>query len=50
MAGRVGLTGYTVPPNGDESRFHRIVRPTEPSFSVAPTTAIERGWKIASRG
>ncbi len=27
-----------------------MVRPTEPSFSVAPTTAIDCGWKIASSG
>src|SRR5512140_788611 len=27
-----------------------MVRPTEPYFSVAPTTAMERGWKIASSG
>ena len=27
-----------------------MVRPTEPSFSVAPTTAMERGLKMASSG
>src|SRR5215218_6301429 len=50
IAGRVGFTGYTVPPNGFDSRFHRIVRPTLPAFSVAPITAIDEGWKIASSG
>ena len=37
--GRFGLTGKTVPPNGLLIRFHRIVRPTLPAFSVAPITA-----------
>ena len=31
-----------MPPNGLLIRFHRIVRPTLPCFSVAPMTAIER--------
>ena len=50
MALRVGLTGKTVPPKGLLMRFHRMVRPTLPSRSVAPTTATPRGRKMASRG
>ena len=48
--GRLGLTGYTVPPNGLLIRFQRMDRPTLPAFSVAPTTATARGVKIASSG
>src|SRR5512142_729910 len=50
MFGRLGLTGKTVPPNGLLMRFQRIVRPTDPSFSVAPMTATDCGLKIASSG
>src|SRR4028118_480717 len=42
------LTGKTVPPNGLETRFHMIVRPTLPGRSVAPMTATVSGRKIAS--
>ncbi len=48
--GRFGLTGKTVPPNGEEMRFQRTVRPTEPVCSVAPMTATFFGLKMASRG
>src|SRR5512147_1148980 len=47
--GRLGLIGKTVPPKGLLIRFHRIVRPTLPTFSVAPTTATFFGAKIALR-
>ena len=47
---RLGLTGKTVPPKGLLIRFHSTVRPTLPSFSVAPITATFLGAKIASRG
>jgi hypothetical protein len=46
--GRRELTGNTVPPNGLETRFHMIVRPTLPGRSVAPITATVSGRKIAS--
>ena len=46
----LGVDGQTVPPNGLLIRFHSTVRPTLPSFSVAPMTATERGRKIASSG
>src|SRR4028118_1397381 len=42
------LTGKTVPPNGLETRFHMMVRPTLPGRSVAPTTATLSGRNIAS--
>src|SRR5690242_18604886 len=48
MLERFGLIGYTVPPNGLRSRFHRIVRPTAPAFSVAPITATAFGLMKAS--
>src|SRR5579871_152714 len=47
---RFGLTGNTVPPNGLVTRFQRMVRPTLPGFSVAPTTATVLGAKKTSRG
>ena len=50
MLERFGLIGKTVPPNGLLMRFQESVRPTLPSFSVAPTTATEVGLKKASRG
>src|SRR5690242_12233931 len=40
---RLGLTGYTGPPNGVRSRLLSTVRPTLPGVSVAPTTATLRG-------
>jgi hypothetical protein len=43
--GRLRLTGKTVPPKGLLMRFHRIVRPTLPTFSVAPITATFCGAK-----
>src|SRR5688500_5922652 len=46
---RFSFTGNTVPPNDVLIRFHRIVRPTLPSRSVAPTTATLCGAKIAAR-
>ena len=49
MLGRFGLIGRTVPPNGLLMRFHRMVRPTLPAFSVAPTTATVPGEKNGSR-
>jgi hypothetical protein len=45
-----GFTGYTVPPNGLLIRFHKMVRPTVPGRSVAPTTATVFGEKSASSG
>jgi hypothetical protein len=50
MLGRFGLIGRTVPPNGLLMRFQRMVRPTLPAFSVAPTTATVPGEKNGSRG
>ena len=47
---RFGLTGKTVPPNGVLIRFHSVVRPTLPAFSVAPITAMLFGVKKTSRG
>ena len=44
------FTGYIVPPKGLLSKFHSIVRPTLPSFSDAPISATECGWKIVSNG
>ena len=41
------LTGKTVPPKGLLIRFHSTVRPTLPSFSVAPITATLFGAKMA---
>src|SRR5690606_33542831 len=48
--GRVGWTGYTVPPKGVRFRFQSTVRPTLPAVSVAPITATLRGWKNDSSG
>ena len=48
--GRLGFTGYTVPPNGLPIRFHRIDRPTLPAFSLAPITATALGAKMAPSG
>src|ERR1035441_752804 len=48
--GRLGLTGYTGPPNGLVTRFHSTVRPTVPGFSVAPMTATVLGEKNTSSG
>ena len=42
---RLELTGYTVPPKGLLIRFHRMLRPTLPAFSVAPITATDFGAK-----
>src|SRR6476660_465400 len=42
--------GNTVPPNGLDIRFHRMVRPTLPEFSVAPITATFLGEKNTFRG
>ncbi len=47
--GRFGLTGNTVPPNGLLKRFQRMVLPTLPAASVAPTMATVLGLKIGSR-
>src|SRR5436190_647203 len=47
---RFGLMGNTVPPNGVLIRFHNVVRPTLPGFSVAPITAMFRGVKKTSSG
>ena len=47
---RFGLTGNTVPPNGLPIRFQSTVRPTLPAFSLAPTTATDRGANSASSG
>jgi hypothetical protein len=44
------LTGKTVPPKGLLMRFQRIVRPTLPVASVAPTTATVFGAKNTSSG
>jgi len=44
------LSGYIVPPNGELSKFHSIVRPTDPGFSEAPINATDFGWKIVSSG
>ena len=38
------------PPNGVLIRFHNVVRPTLPGFSVAPITAMFRGVKKTSSG
>src|SRR5271157_4503090 len=46
---RFGLTGKMGPPNGLFIRFHTIVRPMLPAFSVAPMTAMFWGVKNASR-
>src|SRR5208283_2986628 len=43
--GRFGFTGKTAPPKGELIRFQSVVRPTLPTFSVAPMTAILRGEK-----
>ena len=48
--GRLGFTGYTVPPNGVLIRFHSTVRPTLPGFSVAPIRATDSGSKKMSSG
>ena len=48
--GRFGFTGNTAPPKGVLIRFHRVVRPTLPGFSVAPITAILLGLKKTSNG
>src|SRR5579871_2764400 len=45
---RLGFTGKTVPPKGLVIRFQRMVRPTLPTFSVAPTTATLLGEKNTS--
>src|SRR5437764_4143979 len=42
--------GKTVPPNGLDIRFQRIVRPTLPGVSVAPITATVWGEKNTFRG
>src|SRR5213595_3962786 len=42
--------GNTVPPNGLDMRFHKIVRPTLPGVSVAPMTATFCGEKNTFRG
>jgi hypothetical protein len=47
MLERLGLTGKTVPPNGLLSKFHTMVRPTLPAFSVAPMTATLLGDMMA---
>src|SRR5271157_3535452 len=46
---RFGLTGKMGPPNGLFIRFHTIVRPMLPAFSVAPMTAMFWGVKNASK-
>jgi hypothetical protein len=43
--GRLGFTGKTVPPKGELTKFHRMVRPTLPGVSVAPMTATVLGRK-----
>ncbi len=50
MLAREGFTGKTVPPKGLLMRFHSIVRPTLPTFSVAPITATDLGANMASSG
>jgi hypothetical protein len=47
---RLGLIGYTVPPNGLLIKFHKTVRPTLPNFSVAPIKATFFGAKNVSSG
>ena len=47
---RLGFTGNTAPPNGVLIRFHNVVRPTLPGFSVAPMTAMFFGVKKGSSG
>ena len=47
---RRSFTGNTVPPNGFDTRFHMIVRPTLPGRSLAPMTATISGRKMASSG
>src|SRR5438477_5055980 len=42
--------GKTVPPNGLDIRFQRMVRPTLPGVSVAPITATFWGEKNTFRG
>src|SRR2546430_1939832 len=49
MLGALGVTGWRTPWYSFRMRFRRISYPILPGCREAPTTAIDRGEKMASR-